>query len=76
MFFCNQKNQKFRGSDSPDPKTASQGGLKGSVLYGFNVGFVFSDFPLLYRRLYSNTQFSESAEIARLQRKMMLAISR
>ena len=25
MFFCNQKNQKFWGSDSPNPKTASQG---------------------------------------------------
>ena len=25
MFFCNQKNQKFRGSEFPGPQTASQG---------------------------------------------------
>ena len=76
FFFCNQKKQKFRGSDSPDPKTARQG-QRGKEDFLKNIAsFVFPYFLPLNRRLQGNTQFPASAEIARPQRKLMLAISR
>ncbi len=54
MFFCNQKNEKFRGSDSPGHKTASQGRKKGWSLYHlYKASFVVTYFKLLYRRTYS-----------------------
>ena len=51
LFFCNQKNEKFRGSDSPDPKRPRRGVyLSGVILFSYIV-FVFTNFLPLNRRL-------------------------
>ena len=51
IFFCNQKKQKFRGSDSPDSKRPRRGVYLSAVIFFYYIVFVFTNFPPLYRRL-------------------------
>ena len=76
MYFWCQKYQKYRGSDSPDPKTASQGRrLYRCSLYTVD-GFCFFTFcPFCVTALQGRTQRPWRAEIARKKRKLILAIS-
>ena len=76
MYFWRQKYQNRRGSDSPDPKAASQGRRLKNVPYVGLADFVFCVLPPFVSPFSkARTQRPEKTEIARELRELILAIS-